>query len=174
MTTETTTQLRRCIGSKPLRHRGPRGADANEFPIQPSQKDGLGRMCKPHWRQYTNALRKAAVARKPRRPPRSSRPWSPSWTLEPAPEVTVSPRHRRPRTRRATTRPSRRPTPRSAPSATRRAPGASPGPSSVRWRPCTTAGVRRQVGAPWRPRRGWGPYPDPGWTNPNRTHAGVR
>ena len=63
MTTETTTQLRRCVGSKTFgieAHEAP----ANEFPTQPSQKDGLGRMCKPHWRQYTNALRKAAVARK--------------------------------------------------------------------------------------------------------------
>ena len=47
----------------PFRHRGPR-RDASDFPVQPSQKDGLGRMCKPHWREYTNALRKAAVARK--------------------------------------------------------------------------------------------------------------
>ena len=37
-------------------------ADAGDFPVQPSQKDGLGRMCKPHWREYTNALRKAAAA----------------------------------------------------------------------------------------------------------------
>jgi len=35
-----------------------------DFPSQPSQKDGLGRMCKPHWNQYTTALRKAALARK--------------------------------------------------------------------------------------------------------------
>jgi hypothetical protein len=39
-------------------------APATEFPAQPSQKDGLGRMCKPHWNAYTNALRKAALARK--------------------------------------------------------------------------------------------------------------
>ena len=26
--------------------------------------NGLGRMCKPHWNQYTSALRKAALARK--------------------------------------------------------------------------------------------------------------
>ena len=58
-----TTALRRCIGSTRF------GTDADDappedFPTQPSQKDGLGRMCKPHWRAYTNALRKAAVARK--------------------------------------------------------------------------------------------------------------
>jgi hypothetical protein len=62
-TTATTTELRRCIGSAKF------GIDAHqappdEFPAQPSQKDGLGRMCKLHWNQYTSALRKAALARK--------------------------------------------------------------------------------------------------------------
>lgn len=57
------TDQRRCIGSAKF------GIEAHEapvadFPIQPSQKDGLGRMCKPHWNQYTTALRKAALARK--------------------------------------------------------------------------------------------------------------
>ena len=64
MTTDTTTTaLRRCIGSTKFgieAHEAP----PDEFPAQPSQKDGLGRMCKPHWRQYTKALRKAALARK--------------------------------------------------------------------------------------------------------------
>lgn len=64
MTTDgTTTALRRCIGSAKFgieAHEAPAG----EFPAQPSQKDGLGRMCKPHWNQYTSALRKAALARK--------------------------------------------------------------------------------------------------------------
>jgi NAD(P)-dependent dehydrogenase (short-subunit alcohol dehydrogenase family) len=55
--------LRRCIGSKTF------GIEAHEaptdaFPLQPSQKDGLGRMCRSHWTDYTNALRKAALARK--------------------------------------------------------------------------------------------------------------
>jgi hypothetical protein len=62
-TTDATTTLRRCIGSTRFgidAHEAP----ADDFPAQPSQKDGLGRMCKPHWRAYTNALRKAAVARK--------------------------------------------------------------------------------------------------------------
>jgi hypothetical protein len=54
--------LRRCIGSAKF------GIDAHdappeEFPAQPSQKGGLGRMCKPHWNQYTAALRHAALAR---------------------------------------------------------------------------------------------------------------
>lgn len=54
---------RRCIGSAKFgieAHEAP----ATEFPVQPSQKDGLGRMCKTHWNAYTNALRKAALARK--------------------------------------------------------------------------------------------------------------
>ena len=55
--------MRRCIGSTKFgieAHEAP----VTEFPAQPSQKDGLGRMCKTHWNQYTNALRKAALARK--------------------------------------------------------------------------------------------------------------
>ena len=49
---------RKCIGSTRF------GIEAHEapvadFPAQPSQKDGLGRMCKPHWTEYTRALRKA-------------------------------------------------------------------------------------------------------------------
>ena len=55
--------MRKCIGSAKF---GIEAHDAppEEFPTQPSQRDGLGRMCKPHWNQYTTALRKAAVARK--------------------------------------------------------------------------------------------------------------
>lgn len=55
--------MRKCIGSAKFgieAHEAP----VTEFPAQPSQKDGLGRMCKTHWNQYTNALRKAALARK--------------------------------------------------------------------------------------------------------------
>ena len=55
--------MRKCIGSGKFRieaHEAPMG----DFPTQPSQKDGLGRMCKTHWNQYTAALRKAALARK--------------------------------------------------------------------------------------------------------------
>ncbi len=55
--------MRKCIGSTKFgieAHEAPVG----DFPAQPSQKDGLGRMCKPHWNQYTSALRKAALARK--------------------------------------------------------------------------------------------------------------
>jgi hypothetical protein len=55
--------MRKCIGSTTF------GIEAHEapitdFPAQPSQKDGLGRMCKSHWNAYTNGLRKAALARK--------------------------------------------------------------------------------------------------------------
>ena len=55
--------MRKCIGSAKF------GIEAHEapvgnFPAQPSQKDGLGRMCKAHWNQYTAALRKDALARK--------------------------------------------------------------------------------------------------------------
>ena len=55
------TDMRRCIGSTKF------GIEAHEapitdFPAQPSQQDGLGRMCKPHWNAYTSALRKAAQA----------------------------------------------------------------------------------------------------------------
>jgi hypothetical protein len=54
--------MRNCIGSAKFGIEG-HEAPVGEFPIQPSQKDGLGRMCKPHWNQYTTALRKAALAR---------------------------------------------------------------------------------------------------------------
>ncbi len=55
--------LRRCIGSAKF---GIAAHDAPvaDFPSQPSQKDGLGRMCKRHWTEYTRALRQAALARK--------------------------------------------------------------------------------------------------------------
>jgi hypothetical protein len=68
MTTDaTTTALRRCIGSAKFGIEA-HEAEAGNFPAQPSQKDGLGRMCKPHWNQYTSALRKAALARKAANP----------------------------------------------------------------------------------------------------------
>ena len=62
-TTTITTGMRRCIGSERF------GIDAHEapvddFPIQPAAKDGLGRMCRPHWTEYTRALRKASTAAK--------------------------------------------------------------------------------------------------------------
>jgi hypothetical protein len=50
--------MRKCIGSAKF------GIEAHEalvadFPVQPSQRDGLGRMCKAHWNQYTSALARA-------------------------------------------------------------------------------------------------------------------
>lgn len=71
--------LRRCIGSARF------GIEAHEapvtdFPVQPSQKDGLGRLCRPHWNQYTTALRKAAAAAKAE----ATRPAGDATTPEPA------------------------------------------------------------------------------------------
>ena len=60
---DETTGVRRCIGSKRFgieAHDAPVG----DFPKQPSQKDGLGRMCKTHWNAYTKALSRDAKARK--------------------------------------------------------------------------------------------------------------
>ncbi len=57
-------EIRRCIGSTRFgiaAHEAP----AEDFPVQPSQKDGLGRMCKTHWNQYTAGLARDAKARKP-------------------------------------------------------------------------------------------------------------
>jgi hypothetical protein len=55
--------LRRCIGSARFGIE-PHDAPVADFPAQPSQKDGLGRMCKAHWNTYTAALARAAKARK--------------------------------------------------------------------------------------------------------------
>jgi hypothetical protein len=54
--------MRKCIGSTRF------GIEAHEapvedFPAQPSQKDGLGRMCRPHWNQYTAGLARDRKAR---------------------------------------------------------------------------------------------------------------
>ncbi len=56
-------EMRRCIGSAKFGIE-PHEAPIEDFPKQPSQKDGLGRMCRPHWNQYTTALRKTALGRK--------------------------------------------------------------------------------------------------------------
>ncbi len=61
--TEETTTLRRCIGSERFGIE-PHEAPPEEFPVQPSQKDGLGRMCRPHWNAYTAGLAREAKARK--------------------------------------------------------------------------------------------------------------
>jgi hypothetical protein len=54
-------ELRKCIGSTRFGI-GSHEAPVEKFPVQPSQKDGLGRLCKPHWKAYTTALRKSAAA----------------------------------------------------------------------------------------------------------------
>ena len=151
----TQTQTHRCIGSSRF------GIEAHEvddgdFPVQPSQKDGLGRMCKPHWREYTNALRKAAVARNAEA--------AEAPVPEPEPEVIEAPQEAprgrgastAPRATREAPRPSRRKRsrPRSDQLATRRAPGASPGPASVRSGQDATRGSAAPSAALWRPRRG--------------------
>jgi hypothetical protein len=56
-------ELRKCIGSTRFGIE-PHDAAVEDFPSQPSQKDGLGRMCKTHWNQYTAGLARAAKARK--------------------------------------------------------------------------------------------------------------
>lgn len=55
--------LRRCTGSKTFSIEA-HDAPIADFPVQPSRKDGLGTMCKTHWREYTSALRKASLAKK--------------------------------------------------------------------------------------------------------------
>ena len=70
-----------CIGSTRF------GIEAHEapvtdFPAQPSQKDGLGRMCKVHWNQCTAGLARDAKARK-------TADGAPE-PVEPTPEVVVT------------------------------------------------------------------------------------
>jgi hypothetical protein len=57
------TDLRKCLGSARF---GIEAHDAppEDFPVQPSQRDGLGRMCKTHWNEYTAGLARDAKARK--------------------------------------------------------------------------------------------------------------
>jgi hypothetical protein len=64
---DQTATLRRCIGSARFGIE-PHDAPVDDFPKQPSQKDGLGRMCKPHWNEYTAGLARDAKARKATEP----------------------------------------------------------------------------------------------------------
>jgi len=59
----TTITTKKCAGSKRFGIE-PHVASVDDFPRQPSQKDGLGRMCREHWQAYTAGLRKDAEARK--------------------------------------------------------------------------------------------------------------
>jgi hypothetical protein len=70
----STTTLNRCVGSARFdieAHEAP----ISEFPAQPSQPDGRGRMCQVHWKQYTAGLRKDALEREAaERPPAPETP----------------------------------------------------------------------------------------------------
>jgi hypothetical protein len=96
-----TTDMRRCIGSKTF---GIEAHDAPvaDFPVQPSRKDGLGTLCKPHWNQYTSSLRKAANARKAAAlPPRedyldAKRPEDPNAPTEAELQRPAKPRRKAP------------------------------------------------------------------------------
>ena len=61
--TDDMADKRRCIGSTRFGI-DPHDAPVEDFPKQPSQKDGLGRMCKTHWNQYTAGLARDAKVRK--------------------------------------------------------------------------------------------------------------
>jgi hypothetical protein len=61
--TSDMADLRKCIGSARFGIEA-HNAPVEDFPSQPSQKDGLGRMCKTHWNQYTAGLARDAKARK--------------------------------------------------------------------------------------------------------------
>jgi hypothetical protein len=79
------TDLRKCLGSARF---GIEAHDAppEDFPVQPSQRDGLGRMCKTHWNQYTAGLARdaktrtaadgAAVAEAPAKEPAALERWT--------------------------------------------------------------------------------------------------
>ena len=83
MTTETITTTRRCIGSSRFGIEA-HDADPADFPAQPSRRMGSGGCASPTGAQYTNALRKAAVARKAETASEAPPP-------EPEPEVIEAP-----------------------------------------------------------------------------------
>ena len=81
---------RRCIGSARYGIE-PHDAPVDDFPKQASQKDGLGRMCRTHWRAYTKGLARDAKARKA-----AAAPAAP--TVEAAPQAEAAPAPSAPRT----------------------------------------------------------------------------
>jgi len=85
--------LRRCIGSERFGIE-PHEAPVEDFPSQPSQKDGLGRMCKTHWNQYTAGLARDAKARKAAEAGVASEPEAPA---APAPEAAAPAEPERPK-----------------------------------------------------------------------------
>ncbi|MGH2967149.1 MAG: hypothetical protein ACRDMH_17460 [Solirubrobacterales bacterium] len=54
-------EMRTCVGSARFGIKT-HGAPIADFPKQPSQKDGLGRMCRSHWREYVKGLSRGAKA----------------------------------------------------------------------------------------------------------------
>lgn len=83
-------EVRRCVGSARFAieaHDAPIG----EFSAQPSQKDGLSRMCTTHWKAYVAGLARQAQERK-----------AAAAASEPAPidSAPVDPPSRRARSRR--------------------------------------------------------------------------
>ena len=56
-------ELRHCVGSARFGIE-PHDAPVGEFSAQPSQKDGLSRMCSAHWKQYVASLAREAKERK--------------------------------------------------------------------------------------------------------------
>ena len=89
-------ELRRCIGSTRF------GIEAHEapiedFPSQPSQRDGLGRMCKTHWNQYTAGLARDAKARLAAEGDAAGEPTAPSADITEAEAATaeLAPRRQR-------------------------------------------------------------------------------
>lgn len=99
--TRTTASMRRCIGSAKF---GIEAHDAPtaDFPAQPSQKDGLGRMCKTHWTLYTRALRAGSIERKAATPagfagePSKAGAATPAPKPKPTKKATTAKRSKRP------------------------------------------------------------------------------
>jgi len=65
-------------------------APVEDFPAQPSQKDGLGRMCRTHWNEYTAGLARDAKARKAAEGETDASP-------EPEPPIAAPKRERKPK-----------------------------------------------------------------------------
>jgi hypothetical protein len=156
--TTAVVEMRRCIGSARF------GIEAHEapiedFPKQPSQKDGLGRMCKTHWNQYTAGLARDAKARKAAADETAvgseSAPTTDAPTVEPdgAPGEQASKRSRRAKS--ATVVEARRPPARASQSRLFQGPGRESGalsrPTRVGGECGRVVGPSRHVSAVWRP-----------------------
>ncbi len=84
--------LRRCVGSERFGIE-PHDAPVEDFPKQPSQKDGRGRMCTTHWNLYTAGLARDAKARKAAatEAPEAAAPEPGAATSEPEVAATAEP-----------------------------------------------------------------------------------